>query len=141
MLWSEQDVIIVDFEGDPARTLDERRRKASPLADVASMVRSFGYATAIALTTFTRQHTTALAAPWAVVWERWMAATFLRHYLATLGDSPLVPQAREDLGALLDLCIIDRAAGELLDELQNRPEWAHIPLAAFVTDPPPGSDA
>jgi maltose alpha-D-glucosyltransferase / alpha-amylase len=132
VLWSEQDVIIVDFEGDPSRPIDERRRKASPLADVASMVRSFGYATSIGLMAFTRQHPSPVAAPWATLWERWMAATFLRHYLGTLGASPLVPAAREDLAALLDLFVGERAAGELRNELQNRPEWAHIPLAALA---------
>ena len=82
---------------------DERRRKASPLVDVASMVRSLGYATAVGLMAFTRQHPNPVAASWAALWERWMAATFLRHYLATLGASPLVPAAREDIAALLDL--------------------------------------
>ena len=132
VLWSEQDVIIVDFEGDPSRRIDERRRKASPLVDVATMVRSLGYATGIGLIAFTRQHPNPVAAPWAALWERWMAATFLRHYLATLGRSPLVPAAQEDLAALLDLFVIERAAGELRNELQNRPEWAHIPLAALA---------
>jgi trehalose synthase-fused probable maltokinase len=132
VLWTEGDVILVDFEGDPARTLEERRGKASPLVDVASMVRSFGYVTAISLMTFTQQHPNPVAALWAFVWERWMAATFLRHYLATVGPSPLLPGSREDVAALLDLFLSDRAAGELRDELQNRPEWTHIPLGAFV---------
>ena len=125
-------MIIVDFEGDPSRPIDERRRKASPLVDVATMVRSFGYASAIGLMAFTRQHPSPVAASWAALWERWMAATFLRHYLATLGASPLVPAAREDLAALLDLFAGERAAGELRNELQNRPEWAHIPLASLA---------
>ncbi|HZA34067.1 MAG TPA: maltose alpha-D-glucosyltransferase [Vicinamibacterales bacterium] len=132
LLWSEQDVIIVDFEGDPSRPIDERRRKASPLVDVATMVRSFGYATAVGLMAFTRQHPSPVAASWAALWERWMAANFLRHYLATLGASALVPATREDIEALLDLFVTERAAGELRDELQNRPEWAQIPLAALA---------
>jgi maltose alpha-D-glucosyltransferase / alpha-amylase len=132
VLWSEQDVIIVDFEGDPSRPIDERRRKASPLVDVATMVRSLGYASAIGLMAFTRQHPSPVAASWAALWERWMSATFLRQYLATLGASPLVPAAREDLAALLDLFAGERAAGELHNELQNRPEWACIPLASLV---------
>jgi maltose alpha-D-glucosyltransferase/alpha-amylase len=132
LLWSEQDVIIVDFEGDPTRPIHERRRKASPLVDVATMVRSLGYATAVGLMAFTRQHPSPVAASWAALWERWMAANFLRHYLATLGASPLVPAAREDIAALLDLFVADRASGELRNELQNRPEWAQIPLAALA---------
>jgi predicted trehalose synthase len=100
--------------------------------DVATMVRSLSYATAIGLMAFTRQHPSPVAAPWAALWERWMAATFLRHYLGTLGASPLVPAAREDLAALLDLFVGERTAGELRNELQNRPEWAHIPLAALA---------
>jgi maltose alpha-D-glucosyltransferase / alpha-amylase len=132
VLWSEQDVIIVDFEGDPLRPIDERRRKASPLVDVATMVRSLGYASAIGLMAFTRQHPSPVAASWAALWERWMSATFLRQYLATLGASPLVPAAREDLAALLDLFAGERAASELHNELQNRPEWASIPLASLA---------
>lgn len=132
LLWSEQDVIIIDFEGDPSRPLEERRRKASPLVDVASMVRSLAYAAAVGLMAFTRQHPNPVAASWAVVWERWMAATFLRHYLATLGSSPLLPPSRADVAALLDLLIRHRAAGELENELQNRPDWAHIPLSALA---------
>ena len=89
---------------------------------------------------FTQQHANPVAAPWALVWERWMAATFLRHYLATLGPSPLLPDAREDVGALIDLFVSDRAAVELREELHNRPEWTHIPLAAFVEHPAAGSD-
>jgi trehalose synthase-fused probable maltokinase len=132
VLWSEQDVVVVDFEGDISRPLEERRRKASPLVDVAGMVRSFAYAARIALVTFTRQHPSTVAGPWAVVWERWMAATFLAHYLDTLGDSPLLPRAREDLAALLELFVTARAASELSEELRNRPELAHIPLAALA---------
>ncbi len=132
LLWSEQDVIIIDFEGDPSRPLEERRRKASPLVDVASMVRSLGYAAAVGLMAFTRQHPSPVAASWALVWERWMAATFLRHYLATVGSSPLLPASRADVAALLDLLIRHRAAGELENELQNRPDWAHIPLSALA---------
>ena len=132
VLWSEQDVIIVDFEGDPSRPIDERRRKASPLVDVATMVRSLGYASAIGLMAFTRQHPSPVAASWAALWERWMSATFLRQYLATLGASPLVPASREDLAALLDLFAGERAASELHNELQNRPEWASIPLASLA---------
>jgi maltose alpha-D-glucosyltransferase/alpha-amylase len=132
LLWSEQDVIIVDFEGDPSIPLQVRRRKASPLVDVASMVRSVGYATGIAVMAFARQNPTAIVEPWALLWERWMTATFVRHYLATLGDSPLVPRARMDVACLLDLFVAQRAAAELRAELRSRAEWVHIPLAALV---------
>jgi maltose alpha-D-glucosyltransferase / alpha-amylase len=70
-----------------------------------------------------------------------MAATFLRHYLATVGPSPLLPGSRRDVAALLDLFLSDRAAGELREELQNRPEWTHIPLGAFVESEPDESEA
>jgi maltose alpha-D-glucosyltransferase / alpha-amylase len=134
VLWSEQYVIVVDFEGDTSRPLAERRSKASPLVDVASMVRSFGYAAAIGLMTFCRHHPSPTAPAWARVWERWMSATFLHHYMATLGRSSLVPADSDDRWTLFSLLLLARAATELRDELHNRPEWAHIPLAAFLDD-------
>jgi maltose alpha-D-glucosyltransferase / alpha-amylase len=134
VLWSEQDVIIVDFEGETSLPLAERRVKAPPLVDVASMVQSFRYAAAIGLMTFCRHHPSPTAPLWAHVWERWMSAVFVHHYLATLGTSPLVPEDRDDRETLFSLLLLAHAATELRDELHNRPEWAHIPLAALLND-------
>jgi maltose alpha-D-glucosyltransferase/alpha-amylase len=133
VLWSEQDVFILDFEGDPNLSMEERRRKRSPLTDVAGMVRSFSYAAAVALMSFVGQRPSAapLVRPWAAVWERWMAASFLRAYRSTLGDSPLVPASDEDFGRLLELLVLDRACDELRDEITTRPDWVHIPLTAL----------
>jgi maltose alpha-D-glucosyltransferase / alpha-amylase len=133
VLWSEQDVFIVDFEGDPTRSMEERRRKRSPLTDVAGMVRSFSYAASVALMAFValRPSAAQLARPWAVVWERWMAASFLRAYRATMESSPIVPADPGDFARLLALLVLDRACDELRDELTTRPEWVHIPLAAL----------
>jgi maltose alpha-D-glucosyltransferase/alpha-amylase len=133
VLWSEQDVFILDFEGDPNRPMEERRRKRSPLTDVAGMARSFTYAASVALMSFLAQRPSAapLVRPWAVVWERWMAASFLRAYRATMGDSPLIPRSADDFSRLLDLLVLDRACDELRDEITTRPEWVHIPLTAL----------
>jgi maltose alpha-D-glucosyltransferase/alpha-amylase len=133
VLWSEQDLWVLDFEGDPAQPLAERRRKQSPLADVAGMVRSFSYAEGSALLAFTRQRpgSAELAGAWGAVWDRWMGVTFLRHYLGTLGGSPIVPRNREDLARLLALHLVERACSELGDELNARPDWAQIPLSVL----------
>jgi maltose alpha-D-glucosyltransferase/alpha-amylase len=141
LLWSEEDVFIVNLEGETSLPLAERRLKTSPLADVASMVRSFGYATAIGLMTFCRHHPSPVAPAWARVWERWISAVFVHHYLVTLGTSPLEPVARDDFETIFSLLHLARAATELRDELRNRPEWAHIPLAAFLDEADAGRQA
>jgi maltose alpha-D-glucosyltransferase/alpha-amylase len=121
VLWSEGDFYILDFEGEPARSLDERRRKASPLKDVAGMLRSFSYAAyaGLFIRAAGRPDEVERLEPWARTWSRWAGAAFLKGYLAVAGDAPL---------ALLDLFLIEKALYELNYELNNRPDWVRIPL-------------
>jgi maltose alpha-D-glucosyltransferase/alpha-amylase len=129
----EEDFFILDFEGEPARPLAERRAKGSPLKDVAGMVRSFSYAAYAALFSFT------LHAPddyrvleqWAAAWHGWVADAFLQEYRAAVGDSPLVPSG-DGFDALLRAFTIDKALYELAYELNNRPDWVRIPLAGLL---------
>ena len=130
---TEGDVVIIDFEGEPARPIEERRAKCSPLRDVAGMLRSFSYAalTAITAATETRPEDAKRLAPWAELWETWVGATFLRAYLSAAGDAGFLPPAG-DLELLLRAYVLDKALYELAYELNNRPAWVHIPLAGIA---------
>jgi maltose alpha-D-glucosyltransferase / alpha-amylase len=134
VLVSEGDVVILDFEGEPARPLAERRAKSSPLRDVAGMLRSFSYASlaALAAATATRHEDLDRLAPWAEFWETWVSAVFMHGYLSATRNSGLLPARAEDLDALLQAYVIEKAFYELGYELNNRPDWVHVPLAGLV---------
>ena len=134
ILVSEGDVIILDFEGEPAKPLAERRSKCSPLRDVAGMVRSFSYAalTGLAAAGATRPEESERLAPWADVWETWVSTAFLRAYYAAVEGAPFVPSDRADLDLLLQAFVLDKAFYELAYELNNRPDWVHIPLSGLI---------
>src|SRR5262249_6117748 len=126
VLHNEEDFVILDFEGEPSRSIAERRAKQSPLKDVAGMIRSFGYAAYAALFTFmvhsAAEEYTALE-PWANTWEHWAADAFLNGYLAIIGDTPLMPQGAANRSTLLAAFTLDKAMYELSYELNNRPDW------------------
>ncbi len=130
VLWAEGDFYILDFEGEPARPLDERRRKESPLKDVADMLRSFSYAAYAALFAHTAGRGGELerVEPWAHAWQRWTGAAFLKGYLAVAGAAGFLPADPGPRAALLDLFLLDKVLYELNYELNNRPDWARIPL-------------
>ncbi|MBI2835554.1 MAG: maltose alpha-D-glucosyltransferase [Acidobacteria bacterium] len=130
VLWSEGDFYIIDFEGEPARPLEEHRMKRSPLKDVAGMVRSFSYAAYAGLFAYTvnRPADFARLEPWARAWQAWTAGVFLRTYFSTAATGPLVPKDRDHLKRLLDAFTLQKAAYELLYELNNRPDWVRIPI-------------
>jgi maltose alpha-D-glucosyltransferase/alpha-amylase len=131
---TEGDVMILDFEGEPTRPLPARRAKSSPLRDVAGMLRSFSYAalTGVGAATATRHDDLERLAPWADAWETWVSAAYLRAYLAATKGAACLPARTADLQTLLQLFMLDKALYELGDELSNRPEWAHIPLAGLL---------
>jgi maltose alpha-D-glucosyltransferase/alpha-amylase len=130
VLWSESDYYILDFEGEPARPLDQRRRKESPLKDVAGMVRSFSYAAYAALFAQSDRHheTFSRLEPWARTWIYWTSAAFLRAYASIAGSPPFIPADPVQRASLLDLFLIDKALYELRYELSTRPDWVRIPL-------------
>jgi len=133
VLFTGDDFVIIDFEGEPARPLSERRSKSSPLQDVAGMLRSFHYAACVPLLAeisgreVTQERLNALDF-WAQYWQTWVSATFLKAYLRTSGSASFVPQSREELAVLLDAYVITKAVYELGYELNNRPSWVRIPL-------------
>jgi maltose alpha-D-glucosyltransferase/alpha-amylase len=137
VLRARGDFVILDFEGEPARSLDERRAKQSPLKDVAGMLRSFSYAAFSALTQYTtrRPEDFPQLEPWARAWESFVTAEFLRAYRGTVGDSPIVPARQSDFDAVLAVYVLDKALYELVYELNNRPAWIRIPLHGIVSLP------
>ena len=129
VLYTGSDFVIIDFEGEPARSLDERRRKHSPLKDVAGMLRSFHYAAYAALFA---QAGSELSDAWTDAWHLWVGAAFLDEYLPVVGEAGVLPRTRQDLQTLLDVYLLEKAIYELLYELNNRPGWVRIPLQGIT---------
>jgi maltose alpha-D-glucosyltransferase/alpha-amylase len=130
VLWAEGDFYLLDFEGEPARSLSYRRQKQSPLKDVAGMLRSFNYAAYAGLfgQAASRPADFARLEPWANIWQTWASAAFLRGYFETAGQATFLPADLAQRDALLRLFMLDKALYELNYELNNRPDWVRIPL-------------
>jgi maltokinase len=124
VLWTDdEDWIVLDFEGEPARSLPERRRKRSPLRDVAGMLRSFAYVSQAA------PILRGVEAPDG--WEERCRRSFLDGYLSTV-DASLLPAGEEAIARLLSVFELEKAVYELRYELQNRPDWVEIPVAGIL---------
>jgi maltose alpha-D-glucosyltransferase / alpha-amylase len=133
VLYTGNDFFIIDFEGEPARPLGERRRKRSAVRDLAGMIRSFDYAASSTLLEMARSGSLAgqdfaSMHRWAVLWQRWTSAAFLKEYLEVVATASFAPQNRQELQVLLDAFVLEKAIYELGYELNNRPAWAGIPL-------------
>ncbi|SDC25379.1 maltose alpha-D-glucosyltransferase [Belnapia rosea] len=136
VLVAQGDAVIVDFEGEPARSLEERRAKGSPLRDVAGLLRSLDYAASVA--TASEASGAATAAPAerrAALFQRWQreaSKSFLEAYRAVehAAENPWVPAGAE--AALLDLFLLEKAAYEVLYEAANRPAWIGVPLRGLA---------
>ncbi len=140
VLRSRGDFVILDFEGEPARSLAERRAKQSPMKDVAGMLRSFSYAAYTGLMrVLTRRPGDAdRLEPWARLWEQSVCGAFLRAYRLTMkagAGVALVPEPAEDFEQILEIYVLDKALYELVYELNNRPAWVRIPLAGILALP------
>jgi maltose alpha-D-glucosyltransferase/alpha-amylase len=129
------DFVILDFEGEPARSLEERRAKHSPLKDVAGMLRSFNYAAWAALMKYSsrRPEDQAQLGPWARLWDQSVSTEFLHAYHETMSGSVLLPSNTASFRALLDLYLLEKAFYELLYELNSRPDWVKIPLMGIAS--------
>ena len=130
VLRAGDDYILLDFEGEPAKSLADRLAKQSAMKDVAGMIRSFDYAAFAALFAHAEGHPDRFAAlaPLAQFWRSWVASAYLREYLAVAGDAPFIPRDPAALARLLEVQLLDKALYELLYELNNRPDWVRIPL-------------
>jgi maltose alpha-D-glucosyltransferase/alpha-amylase len=133
VLYTGHDFVIIDFEGEPTRSLYERRLKRLALRDVAGMLRSFHYASQAALKS---EHIQADSLPrfqlWARFWVECVSASFLKSYLATAGTASFVPQATDDLELQLTTMLLEKALYELRYELNSRPDWVRIPLRGIL---------
>jgi maltose alpha-D-glucosyltransferase/alpha-amylase len=134
VLWVKNDFVILDFEGETARPLAERRLKQPALKDVAGMLRSFSYVAFAALLSFSsrRPEEYGRLEQWAVFWEKWISAAFLGAYRQTAAQAPLLPPKPEHLQTLLEAFLLDKALYELSSELNNRPAWVRIPLHGIL---------
>jgi maltose alpha-D-glucosyltransferase / alpha-amylase len=137
VLYTGSDFVIIDFEGEPARTLAERRIKRSPLQDVAGMLRSFHYAAFAPLLTAAEadsdsgKNAGGLGA-WAESWNASVADRFLASYFQAAGSAAYLPESREETRILLELHLLEKAVYELGYELNNRPTWVGIPLEGIA---------
>lgn len=116
---------VLDFEGEPARPLDERRRPTSALRDVAGMLRSFHYASAVA--TLERD---AQAQEVGLAWESRNRKAFLEGYIPLASRGGVLPPDAASVTAVLAAFEMEKAVYELVYERAYRPHWEQIPLAA-----------
>ncbi len=133
-LFTGNDFVIIDFEGEPSRPIGERRIKRSPLRDVAGMLRSFhysGFTTLFTRNTLSGQQVSNLS-PWADAWSSTISRLFLDSYMETLGETDLIPSDPHQLRLLLDAFLLHKAIYEVDYEINNRPDWAIIPLRGIV---------
>jgi len=124
------DFNIIDFEGEPSRSLDERREKTSPLRDVAGMLRSIAYAAATLATSVEKTLDMPTRELRSARWERDVRAAYLDGYLGHPDDDApdILPEDAEHLHQLIALFEAEKAFYELSYELNNRPAWAWIPM-------------
>jgi maltose alpha-D-glucosyltransferase/alpha-amylase len=137
VLYTGKDYVIIDFEGEPARPLTERRIKRSPVRDVAGMLRSFHYAAYTSLfghlgSAMVRPEDLVAMEPWARIWNVWICSTFLKSYLEHAQPGGFLPSNRDEFDVLLSVYLLEKALYELGYELNNRPDWIRIPLAGIL---------
>jgi maltose alpha-D-glucosyltransferase/alpha-amylase len=148
VLYTGNDFVFIDFEGEPERSLGERRIKRSPLRDVAGMLRSFDYAAHYALlgvdpdATPVRAEDLPRLEPWARCWCCWMSSAYLRAYLRTVEGAGLIPERDAERDLLLRALLVEKAVYEIGYELGSRPTWVSVPLRGLLglLEPPPPGD-
>jgi maltose alpha-D-glucosyltransferase / alpha-amylase len=134
VLIAKDDAYILDFEGEPRRSLAERRSKAPPARDVAGFLRSIDYATSAAIhraPNLTPEDRAALAKLMREWGER-LTTAYWDSYRETINNAPLWPTDDAQSLRLLDRFMLDKALYEIEYELANRPAWSHIPIDATL---------
>jgi maltose alpha-D-glucosyltransferase / alpha-amylase len=137
VLHTGNDFVIIDYEGEPTRSINERQIKASPFRDLAGMIRSFDYACYSALADqiagLSRGHDELQRLRgWMQFWTAWTSAAFLKSYMAVAHGQSFLPASQEESQTLLDVYLLEKALYELRYELNNRPEWSRIPLYGIL---------
>jgi maltose alpha-D-glucosyltransferase/alpha-amylase len=139
VLFTGKDFVVIDFEGDPRRSLSDRRLKRSPLRDVAAMSRSFDYAVSSPLLQGTgafrgctpgmvRPEDVNRLHPWADFWLACTQAAYFESYVETTRGASFLPSSIEQVKEFFDMLTLERTLQELTFELHYRPPWAPIPL-------------
>jgi maltose alpha-D-glucosyltransferase/alpha-amylase len=130
------DVMIVNFDGDPTRSLTERRIKRSALRDVACMVRSLHY---VAYAVLFGQVPGIVAGvdaqqleKWADAWRNWMSAVFVKSYFDSAGNAEFIPPSQKERRILLRTYLMEKCLKEINHELEYRPGWLRIPVRGLL---------
>jgi maltose alpha-D-glucosyltransferase/alpha-amylase len=134
VLVAQDDAYLVDFEGEPARTMEERRAPSTPLRDVAGMLRSFDYAAAVAERGRTQHGTADAKLQVQALFDGFRAScapAFLQAWRDVIEASPVDMGAAADRDAVLDLVLLERASHEIVYEATNRPDWIDVPLLSL----------
>jgi maltose alpha-D-glucosyltransferase/alpha-amylase len=134
MLIAKDDIFIIDFEGEPRRTLEQRRRKAPAARDVAGLIRSIDYSTTAALeralkVTSDEQGKLAAALN---IWRDRATGTFLGGYREAMGQTQHWPGDLAAAGGLLNFFLLEKAIYEIEYELAHRPDWLRVPLTGAL---------
>lgn len=129
-----KDWVLLDFEGEPLKTIAERQEKHSPMKDVAGMLRSFAYASKNIL--FSKEDASeeevVVLSKRLQAWEEWVRASFLHGYFECAAGSSFLPTKEKHLELLLNSFVLDKAFYETEYELNNRPDWLQIPLEGIL---------
>jgi maltose alpha-D-glucosyltransferase/alpha-amylase len=134
VLFTGKDFVIIDFEGEPMRPIEERRQKRPAFQDLAGLIRSFHYAVYAALL---QDHSPTKDdlkrfMPFGEIWFYEVSRVFLKSYLDAVNCAPFVPKMLDEQERLLRAFLLSKAMYELLYELNNRPDWVMIPLRGIV---------
>jgi trehalose synthase-fused probable maltokinase len=140
VLYTGTDFVIIDFEGEPLRPIEERRRKRSPLRDVAGMLRSFHYAAHGAAMERNQGRlpggdpasASAGLEAWCRFWYAGVSSFFWQAYLETARNAAFLPRDPDELLRLLEVFLLEKAIYELGYELNHRPDWTPIPLLGIA---------
>ena len=139
VLWTGRDFVVIDFEGEPSRSLGWRRLKRPAAFDLAGMVRSLHYAGQAAALRVNLEFGASSEsgqrgrlADWLAIWHRDISAQFLNSYLELAQASPFLPSSQEDLECLLDFFRLEKAMYELGYEVNTRPTWVDVPAHGIL---------